>query len=137
MVGAGNSHMSAQVFMDGFSKITNIDLSEVAMEQMRVRYPDMEWLAMDAQNLTFADSTFQGVIEKGTIDALKSGMGSTIPNVLAEIARVLASGGVFVSVSHDKNREDLYAASLPGCACEPPVFVDTGKGAHVYICLKG
>ena len=29
-VGAGNSQMSAQMFMDGFPDIVNIDLSEVA-----------------------------------------------------------------------------------------------------------
>jgi ubiquinone/menaquinone biosynthesis C-methylase UbiE len=136
MVGAGNSHMSAQMFIDGFPNITNIDLSEVAMEQMQTRYPDMTWLAMDARNLTFADGAFQGVVEKGTIDALKSGMGATIPAVLAEIARVLASGGAFVSISHDKHREKLYEEHLPGCTCGQPVYISTGKGAHVYICLK-
>ena len=56
--------------------------------------------------------------------------------VLAEIARVLASGGAFVSISHDKHREKLYEEHLPGCTCGQPVYISTGKGAHVYICLK-
>ena len=38
--------------------------------------------------------------------------------VLAEIARVLASGGAFVSISHDKHREKLYEEHLPGTAAE-------------------
>lgn len=38
MVGCGNSRLSEEMFDDGFTTLTNIDVSRVVVEQMIARY---------------------------------------------------------------------------------------------------
>lgn len=38
MVGAGNSRLSEDMFDDGYTTITNIDISRVVIDQMIARY---------------------------------------------------------------------------------------------------
>lgn len=38
MVGCGNSRLSEDMFDDGFTTLTNIDVSRVVIEQMIARY---------------------------------------------------------------------------------------------------
>lgn len=40
---------------------------------MKKLSPSMEWLVMDATNMTFEDKIFDFVIDKGTMDALIAG----------------------------------------------------------------
>ena len=57
-----------------FRDITNIDISEVVIDQMKEKHSDlpMRWEVMDATNMTFPDETFDLVIDKGTFDALSA-----------------------------------------------------------------
>lgn len=52
MIGCGNSTLSNDLYDTGIEKITNIDLSEKVVKQMKKqnekRRPNMNWLAMDA-----------------------------------------------------------------------------------------
>ena len=40
----------------------------------------MEWMVMDATNMTFEDHSFDCVLDKGTLDALICGADLTISN---------------------------------------------------------
>lgn len=49
----------------------NIDVSNVVIKQMqRHAKPGLEYILMDALNMTFKDSEFSVVLDKGTLDAL-------------------------------------------------------------------
>ncbi|PWN98828.1 S-adenosyl-L-methionine-dependent methyltransferase [Tilletiopsis washingtonensis] len=76
MLGTGNSTLSADMFADGYSDITNIDFSGVLIERMRARQPETKWLEMDIRDLkTRADElggaeSWDVVLDKATLDAL-------------------------------------------------------------------
>ena len=71
--GCGNSLLSEQMYNDGFKHIINTDFSQTVIEKMAEKYkhlPEMTWKVMDIRNLTFPSSSFEVVVEKGTLDAL-------------------------------------------------------------------
>ena len=49
--------------------ITNIDISNVVLDQMAVK-TKQDYLLMDATNTCFRDRSFDLLIDKGTFDAL-------------------------------------------------------------------
>ena len=59
--GCGNSKLSEDMYRDGFRCITNIDYSEVVIENMRDRSPEarsMQWIVMDMTDLKFPNGAF-------------------------------------------------------------------------------
>lgn len=61
------------MYNDGFTHITNIDFSPVVIEKMATKHADlteMSWHVMDICHLRFEPSSFDVVLEKGTLDAL-------------------------------------------------------------------
>ncbi|XP_043555813.1 eEF1A lysine and N-terminal methyltransferase isoform X1 [Chiloscyllium plagiosum] len=107
VVGCGNSELSEQMYDVGYQGITNIDISEVVIAQMKernaTRRPAMVFVKMDMLQMEFGDSQFQVVLDKGTLDALMTDESKeTLRNVdrmFAEIGRVLQVGGRFVCIS--------------------------------------
>jgi ubiquinone/menaquinone biosynthesis C-methylase UbiE len=73
MVGCGNSKLSFQMWQAGFKNMVNIDISPSVIQQMKKEFPDLEWEVMDATKMTYKDSEFDAIIDKGTLDALISG----------------------------------------------------------------
>ena len=73
MVGCGNSSIIYSELSDQMQKngyyITNIDISNVVLEQMRAK-SRQDYLLMDATNTCFRDRIFDVLIDKGTFDAL-------------------------------------------------------------------
>ncbi|XP_078417707.1 eEF1A lysine and N-terminal methyltransferase isoform X3 [Cetorhinus maximus] len=107
VVGCGNSELSEQMYDVGYQGITNIDISEVVIDQMKERNatcrPTMAFMKMDMVQMEFGDSQFQVVLDKGTLDAVMTDESDeTLLNVdkmFAEIGRVLQVGGRFVCIS--------------------------------------
>ena len=85
----------------GAAKITGVDLSEPMLEIARKRVADLglknveALLAMDAMNLTFADSSFDAAVAPYVI--------TTVPDparTMDEMARVVRPGGELIIVNH-------------------------------------
>lgn len=91
----------------GYKTITNIDISEVVIEQMKKQYKDREgckWLQMDATSMKEVDNeSFSVVLDKGTLDAMMSEESDSVDEMIhkyfSEISRVLKTMGRYVCIS--------------------------------------
>ena len=94
MAGCGNSRLTEDMFEDGYTTITNVDVSRVVIDQMLEKYkdkPTLQWQQMNVCALDFPDETFDVVIAKATVDAVLCGEGSTanVAKLCSEVSRVL------------------------------------------------
>ncbi|CRK99147.1 CLUMA_CG012476, isoform A [Clunio marinus] len=106
MVGCGNSKLSVDMFDVGYKSITNIDISEVVIEQMKKTYRDRgdcKWITMDATSMSFDNDSYSVVLDKGTLDAMMSEESESINEMVekyfSEVTRVLKTMGRYVCVS--------------------------------------
>lgn len=102
MVGCGNSTLSAELHQEGYS-VTSIDFSEVVIQEMQSRHPEMEWELMDMTQMSYPGGSFDAVVDKGSLDALMSEDSEAVSlkasAFFAEINRVLTDSGVYLLVS--------------------------------------
>ncbi|PVU95880.1 hypothetical protein BB561_001518 [Smittium simulii] len=111
MLGCGNSSLSEDMYNDGYQDITNIDFSEIVIQQMSERCSelDMKWQVMDVLDLKYPDNQFDVLIDKGTMDALMCEKGdvwdpsdelkATVKKEVDCAERVLKPGGVFLYIT--------------------------------------
>ncbi|KAM4695139.1 EEF1A lysine methyltransferase 4 [Discoglossus pictus] len=112
VLGCGTSSLSVDLHEEGVCPITSIDYSPVCIEEMAQRHADrtgMSWQVMDARQLQFPDSSFDLVIEKGTLDAMmveekdpwrvSQETVTMVDQVLSEVSRVLSPSGIFISIT--------------------------------------
>ncbi|XP_072936789.1 eEF1A lysine and N-terminal methyltransferase homolog [Epargyreus clarus] len=106
ITGCGNSTLSADLYDVGYTNITNIDVSEVVIKQMRsinANRMGMKFICMDALNMSFGNEEFNVVLDKGTLDALMpDDLEDTVQRIdkyFSEIKRVLKPSGRFVCIS--------------------------------------
>jgi len=157
MVGCGNSTLSADMVADGYM-VTNIDISEVVINFMRDKHPNMEWYQMDATEMTFEDNTFDIVIDKGTIDALACDPGDeddgdaddeeeeaiyqnyprVMDKLVGECCRVCNIGGLISLVSHSKARDRLVVDAIgeEKCATELATICPLSKESVMIKILR-
>uniref|UniRef100_A0A0B6ZBE2 Methyltransferase domain-containing protein n=1 Tax=Arion vulgaris TaxID=1028688 RepID=A0A0B6ZBE2_9EUPU len=107
VVGCGNSALSENMYDNGLQNLTNIDISDVVIQQMtdrhRSRRPNMKFQKVDVTQMTYSDGYFHVVLDKGTLDAL---LVSEEPNVVnnvkamfAQVTRCLRLGGRYIVIS--------------------------------------
>ena len=74
VLGCGNSSLAVDLYNDGFKNIVNMDYSSVVISNMQRRHKALkgiEWVVMDVMDMSeFVPSSFDVVLEKGTLDAL-------------------------------------------------------------------
>lgn len=90
------------MYNTGYTTITNIDISEVVIEQMKKMHRNIgEWMQMDATKMTFEDESHTVILDKGTLDAMMSEETESeiAMNYFKEVKRVLKNGGRFVIIS--------------------------------------
>lgn len=107
MLGCGNSELSEQLYDAGYTNITNIDISQVVIQQMAERSKlsrsKMKFVTGDVTDMhMFKDNQFDILIDKSTIDALLCGDDSFLmtAKMLKEAQRVLKVGGVYLAISY-------------------------------------
>ncbi|OVA18627.1 Methyltransferase domain [Macleaya cordata] len=152
-LGCGNSQLSEELYNDGITDITCIDLSAVAVDNMQKRLlskgiKDIKVLEADMLDLPFTRESFDVVIEKGTMDVLFVNSGDpwnprpeTVNKAMAMLQgvhRVLKPDGVFISISFGQPhfRRPLFEAPEFTWSIEWNTF---GDGFHYffYILKKG
>jgi len=158
MAGCGNSRLTEDMFEDGYTSITNIDISKVCVDQMMERFrdkPTLQWQQMNVCSLDFPDETFDVVVDKGTMDSVLCGEGSTanVAKMCGEVSRVLKPSGVFFIVSYGVpdnrlnylEKEDMYSWNVtvhtvpkPTVSAAAVPSAEDANGVHyIYVCRKG
>ncbi|XP_008232230.2 PREDICTED: methyltransferase-like protein 13 [Prunus mume] len=86
--------MSEDMVADGYEDIMNVDISSVAIDMMKRKYehiPQLKYMQMDVRDMSvFPDESFEGVIDKGTLDSLMCGNDAPISaaQMLGEVSRL-------------------------------------------------
>ncbi|MBA0842670.1 hypothetical protein Goarm_002480 [Gossypium armourianum] len=152
-LGCGNSQLCEELYKDGITDITCIDLSSVAVERMKERllskgYEEIKVLEADMLDLPFSNERFDVVIEKGTMDVLFVDSGdpwnpqpATISKVMAMLEgvhKVLKPNGIFISITFGQPhfRKPFFHNAKFTWSIEWSTF---GDGFHYffYILRKG
>ena len=107
MLGCGNALISQEMYDDGYQNITNIDISQVVIDDMKERNvdrPNMTWEVMDVMKMSYEDNTFDIAIDKSTIDALLCGNASflNVAKMTREVQRVVKTGGYYYVISYGR-----------------------------------
>ena len=90
LLGAGTSKLGGDLRRAGWSDVTAVDFSEVAVIKGRAREPEVDWRLADCRALrpTFDAGAFDVVLDKGTVDAIYLSAG---PDHAADVGRVASS----------------------------------------------
>ncbi|KDO33001.1 hypothetical protein SPRG_02692 [Saprolegnia parasitica CBS 223.65] len=103
VVGCGNSDLSPLWAQDGYKHMTSMDFSELVIAEMKQKHPKMTWDVMDMTKMTYANGSFDCIMDKGALDAL---MATDDAPVLAsalemfkEVDRTLAVNGSYICVT--------------------------------------
>ncbi|KAJ8604706.1 hypothetical protein CTAYLR_006540 [Chrysophaeum taylorii] len=102
-MGCGTSLFLADLRRDGHrGRLVGVDIVEKAVRALRreTRGLEIEVYCDDVRALRFGASTFDVVVDKGTIDAMICGGAAAVQAACAEVSRVLRVGGRFVVCSH-------------------------------------
>ncbi len=107
VVGCGNSKLSEALYDVGFHYIDNIDISDVVVRQMTARNkhkrPKMIFTKMDMLCMSYENSSYDCVIDKGTLDAIFSNTTeetvAQVDTVFNEIERVLKTSGRYICIT--------------------------------------
>lgn len=106
LVGCGNSALGESMVDDGYVDVVNIDISSVVIETMQKKYhdkPGLKYIQMDVRDMSdFASSSFDAVVDKGTLDSLMCGHNSQqhATKMLEEVGRILKDNGVYILITY-------------------------------------
>ncbi|KAH7335418.1 S-adenosyl-L-methionine-dependent methyltransferase [Rhizoctonia solani] len=140
MLGCGNSTLSEDMYQDGYHDIVNIDFSPIVIQHMQSLHPHMDWLEMDIRNLKFEAETFDILIDKGTMDAMLTGVSDVwnpspdvVENCEAEVKeaiRVLRPGGKFIYLTFGQPHFRRRYLTHSNCSLE---VRELGELFHYYL----
>jgi ubiquinone/menaquinone biosynthesis C-methylase UbiE len=109
------------MYDDGYTNITNIDISGIVIKQMterNVKRVSMKDEIMDVRDIKYPDNHFDLAIDKSTIDALLCGDEAfiNVAKMTKEIQRTLKVGAAYMVISYGKpeNRILHFVNSLQG-----------------------
>jgi SAM-dependent methyltransferase len=146
VIGCGTSDLSFEMLTEGYIDIQSMDYSAEAIEQMKLKYPDMRWEVMDVRSLIYPNETFEAIIDKGTLDCLffLDETNEEITKMLLELSRVLKPGGKYIVVTcgHPMQRMDVFMSRkefqwtvADWKEYQPPDDSFTHPSAYVY-CIR-
>ena len=111
--GVGNDHTVAALYDAGYTHVTAFDYSKPAVERAKELFHPrpITLLWADATALPFeSGSNFDAVMDKGALDAIGIAGEAPLRAAVKELARVIAPGGVVMSVSRALEPDDLMGA---------------------------
>jgi ubiquinone/menaquinone biosynthesis C-methylase UbiE len=118
-IGCGNSRLSEEMYDDGYQNITNIDISQVVINQMiektKEKYSNLKFKKMDVRELELPNESFDIVIDKGTLDAILCGdnAAQNAELMLKEVYRVLAPTGIYICITYGiPEQREMYFKTL-------------------------
>ncbi len=109
MVGCGNSKLSEEMASDGYTYITNVDISDNVIGKMsniyKQRFPMQEFQVIDATRMAYRNGSYDLCIDKGTFDALACGNDTSVPTkLLSEMMRVCRAATIIVTSGTPEKR---------------------------------
>lgn len=130
-VGVGTSELQAELITrSGFKgSFVNTDISAVAvahMQQLHAGWPHLTYQVADAKHMPeFADASFDTVIDKGTLDAIRCGPTADEDSaaMMLELYRVLRPGGVMMMITYGPPFVRLPWMLLPGMDWDLQVYM--------------
>jgi len=148
------------MFDEGYQNITNVDISPTVTKAMVDKYkdkgPNFKYLQMDVKAMDFPENSFDAVVDKGTLDSVLCGEGSTTNanKMISEVYRVLGPKGVYFIVSYGQSEYRLpylekpeYDWSVKVSQVAKPTIAssitiasddkDAPNVHFIYICTKG
>ena len=105
-VGVGTG-LSLELYPD-YTRVVGIDLSEPMLKQARAKVKDEnltsveELLIMDAQNMSFADNSFDKVVAMYVATVVPD-----VKKLVDEIRRVCKPGGTIIFLNHFQNKNPM------------------------------
>ncbi|KAG2436046.1 hypothetical protein HYH02_011757 [Chlamydomonas schloesseri] len=105
-VGVGSSRLQEEMARAGWRHIVNVDYSKVVIKHMAELHkdlPQLEYRVADVRSMPeLGDRSFDGVLDKGTLDAILCGEGSAVhaTAMVMESYRVLKPGGALMLVTY-------------------------------------
>ena len=112
IVGSGNAPFSPDLYDAGHKRIINIDISDVVIEQQKIKYPEQEWIVMDVLDLKYETNSIMLVIDKSLIDTLlcySDGGHKFCASMIDEIYRVMKPGSRYVTFSlHSLDEAEIH-----------------------------
>lgn len=111
IIGCGNSNFSSDLYDMGYTNITNLDFSELVIEDMRRKNSYRVHMRWDIGDMTkmdlYQDKSYDIVIDKGALDALMSANTDEIQwkvqSMFREIERVLSDTGKYICITLAEN----------------------------------
>ena len=106
-IGCGNSNFSSDLYDKGYQNITNLDFSELVIQEMKdknLSRNKMKWDVGDMTNMNqYENNSYDIIFDKGALDALMST--DSIENkekaicMFNEIIRILNSNGKYICIT--------------------------------------
>jgi ubiquinone/menaquinone biosynthesis C-methylase UbiE len=121
----------------GWHGLVSVDCSPAVISRMAKQCGGalgMRWEVQDIRRMTYADASFDAVVDKATIDALladrsqadEDGVSPAVAACLTEICRVLKPGGSLVWVSFGARKTALLQRAPWGAAWDLVDRVEVG-----------
>lgn len=114
-IGVGSSRLQEEMVTLGkYEDITNVDYSTVAIGNLKELHKSIEQLkysVADCRSMPqYKDSSFDAVIDKGTMDAILCGDQSVenCRRLFAECSRVIRPGGTMISITYGDPLSRLF-----------------------------
>eukprot|EP01024_Parvocaulis_polyphysoides_P010935 TRINITY_DN13855_c1_g1_i1.p1 TRINITY_DN13855_c1_g1~~TRINITY_DN13855_c1_g1_i1.p1 ORF type:complete len:265 (-),score=23.61 TRINITY_DN13855_c1_g1_i1:329-1123(-) len=137
-VGVGTSLVQQDMAEDDYELITNVDYSDVAIDSMKEQCPqhlnkNLIYQVVDCREMKmFEDNQFDGVFDKGTLDAILCGDDSysNAEKLLKECYRVLKPDRYFLIITYGDPQSRLVHFNIPGAPFDVKYYTLTKTLNH-------